>query len=246
VQRIFGVIGMGTGALVAILGCGKSGPPDGNRTPEPFVVIRVPVLDQDTDLDAFRKQFGNPKKGHTRFRLAAAPAPCTDNCGTAVTITAYSGAKEVNPTAGPTQTVAIAHVSNAGPWKTQEGLYAKTPPLDVSTDAEYEIVMDNSGPNHEAKWTLLRVPNAPRGKLSAVGSGKMYVCQGHTPKNESEADFSDCSRIHPLDSGAVSTAGFSLFEVPKWFLTKLAGLFTPADVEPVWVSCSMGCCTLGV
>jgi hypothetical protein len=232
-------------SLVAVLACDKA-PPDGSRTPEPFVVITVPAPGQIIDLNAFRSQFKLRKKGHTRFRIADGPPPCSDNCGTAVEITAYSGAKEVVETAGPQNTVALAHVSNVGLWPTKEGLYpGSKAKLDRTADADYEIVVDNSGPNKAAKWRLLRVPNAPRGSVTEVESGKMTLCQGHPPKNESEADFSDCSRVHPLDAEGISKAGFPLFDFPVWLLTKLAP-FGAADVEPVWVSCSMGCCTLGV
>jgi hypothetical protein len=211
------------------------------------VVITVPPLNQDTDLDAFRSQFKSRKKGHTRFRIADSSSPCgkSDSCGTAVEITAYSGAKEVKETVGPANTVALAHVSNIGPWPTRDGLYSGgRGKLEMTKDADYEIIVDNTGPANAAKWRLLRVPNMPRGQISEVDSGRLIPCQNHAAKNESEADFADCSREHPLV--AVKESGFSPFAIPSWLLTKLARLFVPADIEPVWVSCSMGCCTLGV
>jgi len=129
----------------------------------------------------------------------------------------------------------IAVLSNRGEGGKNEKRYGLKP----STTATYKLVLSADG-SRRTKWTLYEQSG---GSLTPHRSGHLWECDHHTTLLRWLA-FKDCSL--PVTYDSLETAAAPLRGQPllaSYFVTASEAL--PPQDAAIWISCNMGCCSLG-
>lgn len=180
---------------------------------------------------------GAPRAGWLRPRLAKG---CGSNCTVNVWIGAYAGAQSADSANPPEKPLKIARIINTG---AQETVMYNLKPY---TQAEYDLVFQRDS-DGRPQMVLVEIDRATTTR-STFKKGGINNCH-HARATFADADFWDCS--HPRPSLPV-IARASLVPVDILAqaigsfvgeLKKIAGKPMYSSEDPIWFSCTSGCCT---
>jgi hypothetical protein len=208
--------------FLVVVGCNGHPSPATRPTLGAFVIDTVGLAGNDP-----------PTTGYIRPRLATG---CGTECTVDVWIGAYSKAKDSNTGSPPATPVKVAMIINTGSYETIN--YNLLPHSRV---AYYDVEFYNNAGT--AAWRLvphLLIASDTVGLLK--GSGHVNPCR-HKAAKKSVADFWDCD-----DGEHWNTAAMGMGLSPDLIdaviaVLKQAGVKTPAEEDPIWFSCTSGCCT---
>jgi hypothetical protein len=197
----------------------------------------VPRSSLSIPSDSKESPLGAPVAGWLRPRLAKG---CGSNCLVNVWIGAYSGAQRADSANPPARPMKIAHIINTG---THETIMYDLKPF---TQAEYDLVFQRDAAG-QPELELVEIPRIT-GTLSINKKGKIKNCH-HAPATFADADFWDCAPPRPIIPVVAEASLFPfgiLARATRSFvgeLTKTSHSLMYPPEDPIWFSCTSGCCT---
>lgn len=180
---------------------------------------------------------GAPRAGWLRPRLAKG---CGSDCTVNVWIGAYAGAQSADSANPPETPLKIARIINTG---AQETVMYNLKPY---TQAEYDLVFQRDS-DGRPQMILVEIDRATTTR-STFKKGGINNCH-HARATFADADFWDCSRPRPalpvLARASLLPVDILVPAVRSFVgeLRKMAGKPEYDSEDPIWFSCTSGCCT---
>lgn len=181
---------------------------------------------------------GAPRAGWLRPRLAKGCG--SSNCTVNVWIGAYAGAQSADSANPPEKPLKIARIINTGAQETD--MYNLKP----YTQAEYDLVFQRD-PAGRPQMVLVEIDRATSTR-STFKKGGINNCH-HARATFADADFWDCSHPRPalpvLARASLLPVDILVPAVRSFVgeLRKMAGKPAYSSEDPIWFSCTSGCCT---
>jgi hypothetical protein len=207
---------------------------------ENAVYVDLPKTNYVTDSQdnaSLRSQYNNNGEwgiGHIRARCTT-EYPDGRSCPKTVNvqITAVEGAKFIDPNHPPKSPQLLAWVKNLGSDSTADG-------FQPSTSYEYALVVAApTAADNQKEAVIYRIgfsTDQKRSNIVKAKYGSVYACHKYQRHLISEADFQPCigRDIYGHNTG-----------VPRLgaLVTALSTWSTSVSPDPLWFSCSSGCCT---
>lgn len=219
---------------VVLLGCARA-----IEMPSPNRANPLPPGVEPKGADFLRQiaRFAPSNIPHDRERRAK----CVLCSKIKVRIVGLGDTYTIDPHNPPSTGQPVAHLTNLHPTKIEK-YYGLLP----GAQADYYLWVDAKSPT-QARWTLLELNHTTDSVYAAPPADLNYCVKYATPKNVSEADFTEykhrsCNVELPDSPAKVTEASILTSQFVAVLKNAVAVLFLAAGGGG-WISCSNGCCT---